>query len=415
VALGATDPREALARARRALAATVQFDPMAFVSAGRKGEVVEDEFQAARTAYRRHRAKLYGAVGEILEKGGDAAAAARYLRRASLLDPTAPRFVALSRPLLALGRGPEALAALEKTVGLGGFPAEAVPLVARAVDAAGWPSAQVEIDRARMKALSVPSGEWRDGPLSFPDKTRLSTNPVFRPHDSPINVYYAAETSCRTCSEDVDALRRSVPPGVRVLVVPAGIEGQDHALRQVLGLYRVDWPLVLAPGLAQALQLPPRTLLVSARGGWASVLVKPPFLPALQTVLGVFAQNDISETVPRPGWNRRPVDRKAGVEAPGLLAEGLAPTEELPSPPEWDAAVAAYRAGKYAEALRLFEAVEAKGDGQLLPPEARLNRGLCLAGLGQKENARILLLKTGDSRFQDAVDRALEKVGSARR
>jgi hypothetical protein len=79
------------------------------------------------------------------------------------------------------------------------------------------------------------------------------------------------------------------------------------------------------------------------------------------------------------------------------------------------AAVAAYRAGKHAEALRLFDAVEATGDGELLPPEARLNRGLCLAAIGQRETARLLLLHTGDSRFQDAVDRTLEKVGSAKR
>jgi hypothetical protein len=82
---------------------------------------------------------------------------------------------------------------------------------------------------------------------------------------------------------------------------------------------------------------------------------------------------------------------------------------------ELSAAVAAFRAGKPAEALRLFEVVEASGDGQLLPPEGRLNRGVCLAAMGQRETARVLLLRTGDSRFQDAVDRTLEKVGSAKR
>jgi hypothetical protein len=38
-----------------------------------------------------------------------------------------------------------------------------------------------------------------------------------------------------------------------------------------------------------------------------------------------------------------------------------------------------------------------------------------MAAIGQGEAARILLLKTGDSRFQEAVDKALEKVGSAKR
>ena len=68
--------------------------------------------------------------------------------------------------------------------------------------------------------------------------------------------------------------------------------------------------------------------------------------------------------------------------------------------------------GQKAEALRLFDALEAKGDGWLLPPEARLDRALCLAALGRREEARRMLLRTGDSRFQDDVDRTLEQVGT---
>jgi hypothetical protein len=48
----------------------------------------------------------------------------------------------------------------------------------------------------------------------------------------------------------------------------------------------------------------------------------------------------------------------------------------------------------------------------LLPPEARLNRSLCLLGLGRREDARLMLLKTGDSRFQEDVDRTLERAGT---
>ena len=40
-------PEAALAQARRALALTAEFDPTVFVTAGRKGEVVEDEFVKA--------------------------------------------------------------------------------------------------------------------------------------------------------------------------------------------------------------------------------------------------------------------------------------------------------------------------------------------------------------------------------
>ena len=410
----ATQPKEALARARRALSLTSEFDPIVFVKAGRKGEVVEDEFVAARTDYRRHRAKLYAAVGEAMAGSGFPQAAARYLRRAALLDPATPRFLALARVLLSQKRGAEAVAALERTVGLGGFPPEALPLVAEAVDAAGWPSAQAEIDRVRLKALSVATVEWRDGPLGLPERVRLSTNPVFRLDESEVNLFYMAEVSCRSCSEDVETLRRAVPAaGVRVLMVPE-VDGQDQALRQVLGLYRLTWPLFLGPGTVPALNTPPRATLVAARQGWALAVVKPPLLPALGSVLAIFGNKDIPESVPRPGWNRRAVDRRVPAQ-PDLWPEGLAPGEEEPISAELQAAIAAYRAGKPAEALRLFAAVEALGDGQLLPPEGRLNRGLCLAAMGQRETARVLLLRTGDSRFQDAVDRALEKVGSAKR
>ncbi|HSD28318.1 MAG TPA: tetratricopeptide repeat protein [Vicinamibacteria bacterium] len=410
--LVATKPQEALARARRALTVTEEFDPIVFVAAGRKGEVVEDEFVAARTEYRRHRAKLYAALGAALSSGSPAAAS-RYLRRAALLDPTAPRYLALARALLSLGRGAEAMAAVEKTVGLGGFPPEALPLVAQAADAAGWPSAQAEVDRVRLRALGLATVEWREGPAVFPERARLSTNPIFRLDDAPINVFYVAEASCRSCSEDVDTLRRAVPADVRMLAVPE-VDGQDQALRQVLGLYRVSWPLLLGPGTAATLKVAPRSALVVARRGWSSAVVKPPLLPALTSVLAIMGHAGIAESVPRPAWNRRPVDRRLPPE-PGLLPDGLAPAEDEPIPPELQAAVAAFRAGKPAEAQRLFEAVAAKGDGQLLPPEARLNRGLCLAARGQREAARVLLLRIGDSRFQEAVDRALEKVGSAGR
>jgi tetratricopeptide (TPR) repeat protein len=408
-----TQPREAVVRARRALTLTSEFDPIVFVKAGRKGEVVEDEFVAARNDYRRHRAKLYAALGDALAASGSAPAASRYLRRAALLDPATPRYLGLARVYLALGRGPEAVAVLERTVGLGGFPREALPLVAQAVDAAGWPSAQAEIDRVRLKALSVATVEWRDGPAPFPDRVRLSTNPVFRLDESDVNVLYLAEASCRACSEDVETLHRAVPAGVRVLMVPE-VDGQDQALRQVLGLYHLGWPLLIGPGVTQALKAPPRTALVMARGGWSIAVVKAPLLPALGSVLAILGAKDIAESAPRPGWNRRAVDRRVPAE-PALLPEGLAPGEDEPMSGDLLAAIAAYRAGKPAEALRLFDAVEATGDGQLLPPEARLNRGLCLAAGGQRETARLLLLHTGDSRFQDAVDRALEKVGSAKR
>ena len=116
--------------------------------------------------------------------------------------------------------------------------------------------------------------------------------------------------------------------------------------------------------------------------------------------------------MPRPKWDGRPVTRGPEPPPPALTPEGLAPGEDLPLPGAFVAAADAYKAGQGLEALRFFDALENKGDGWLLPPEARFDRALGLAAIGQREVARKLLLRIGDSRFQDAVDRALERVGS---
>jgi hypothetical protein len=276
---------------------------------------------------------------------------------------------------------------------------------------AGLPSAQAELDRSRLRALSPGPVEYRDGPFPLPEGTRLSTLPVFHLEEAERNVLYVAEPYCRNCSADLEALKRTVGPGVRVLVIPEQPD-QDQALRQVLALYRYNWPLVLGRGVAPALRLTARSVLVVARGGWAGAVLKPPPGTLLTSVLAVFEKSDVRESLPRPTWNHRPVVRRPPVPPPGLLSEGLAPGEDEPAPEGFAAAVNAYRAGRPGEALRLFEALEAQGDGWLLPPEARLDRALCLAALGRREEARRLLLRTGDSRFQDAVDRALERVGS---
>jgi len=408
---GAATAGESLADARRALALTADFDPTDFVKAGRKGEVVEDEFVSARLAYRRHRALLYEAVGASQARTGDHRTAARFLRRAVLLDPGDARAARLARSLLALDRGAEALRLVLGQAGAGALPAPALALVQEAVDAAGFPSAQLEIDRVRLAAVA-PAAVFRDGPFRLPAGVRLSSGAPLRFEDG-LFVLYAAEASCRTCSADLQELKRATPADVRVVLVPEAPD-RDQALRQILGLYRYDWPLLIARGAWTELGLASGTALIVGRGGWAGATVKPPFLPTLATVLSVFGSADVRETLPRPGWNGRPVDRRPAPPPPALLPEGLAPGEDEPVPAAFDAAVAAFRASRAAEALRLFESLEAKGDGWLLPPEARLDRALCLAALGRREEARRLLLRTGDSRFQDQVDRALEKVGAGR-
>lgn len=395
----------ATAKARRALTLTADFDPTAFVSAGRKGEVVEDAYVAAREEYRRHRARLFEAVGKCLAREGQHQPAVRYLRRAVALAEEPERSLALAGALLALGQGWAALDALEKW---GPLSPEGLALVERAADVAALPSAQVEIDRWRLTASGV---EFRDGPFAFPEGVRLSTTPVFRLEDAPVNAFYAAEVSCRSCSEDLQTLRRLLGQKVRVLTVPEKPD-QDHALRQVLGLYRSEWPIVLGKGAFEALKAEPRQLLLVGRSGWAGALLKPPFGPAVPAAVSALEKADVRESIPRAGWNHRAVLRRPATPPPALLPEGLAPGEDAPFPAEFPSAVEAYRSHRFAEALRLFEALEAKGDGWLLPPEARLNRGLCLAGLGRRDEARRLILRTGDSRFQDAVDRALETVAS---
>jgi hypothetical protein len=407
---GALPPAAALAEAQRALALTADFDPTDFVKAGRKGEVVEDEFVAARRAYRRHRAVLYEAVGAAQGRLGDHRAAARYLRRAALLDSTEERVARLARSLLAVDRAAEALRLVLGQARAATIAPSTLALVEQAVDAAGLASVQVEIDRARLGAVA-PAAVYRDGPLRLTAGGRLSTGAPLAIENGTL-VLYAADASCRSCSDDLQELKRSVPPGVRVVLVSASAE--DQALRQILDLYHYDWPILMGSGAARELALVPGSLLVVARGGWAAAAVKPPFLPTLASVLQVFAAADVREAVPRRAWNGRPIDRKPALSVPPLLPEGLAPGEDEPPPDEFTAAVTAYRARRAAEALSLFEGLEARGDGWLLPPEARLDRALCLAAMGRREEGRRLLLKTGDSRFQEDVDRALERIGASR-
>jgi tetratricopeptide (TPR) repeat protein len=415
MALAPQDATAALQKTRQALALTAEFVPTEFVKAGRKGEVVEDEFKAARDEYRRHRATLYEAAGSVLARQGQPLPASRYQRRAFELDPTPARGLALARSQNELGRGREALQMVQRAIaGLPGLLPEAADVIVRAADIAGLPSAQAEIDRGRLAAIVGAEIKLREGPLELPPGVRLSTSPVFRLDDAEINVVYAAEASCRSCSADLEELARQVPKGVRVLTVPPG-DDQDQALRQVLELYRRPWPLLLGHALAKRLALTPRSLLIVARGGWTQAVLTAPFGNALGSALAALQRKDVQETVPRPNWNRRPVDRTPPPKPPALLAEGLAPGEDEPFPAEFAAAVAAFRAGRAGEAQRLIDALEARGDGWLLPPEARLDRALCLARAGQRDAARRILLRTGDSRFEDAIDRLLEKVAEAKK
>jgi tetratricopeptide (TPR) repeat protein len=407
-ALAASDPAGAVARADEALELTRDFVPTAFVDAGRKGEVIEDEFLAARTAYRRHRGVLYQAMGQAHLAAGRTAEAVRYLRRARLLNPGGNP-LPLARALVELGRGGEALLTLGLDRPLTG---EAGRVASAAADAARLPSLQVEIDRRRLEGIEArPPIETLRGPIELAPRTRLSSGQPISLDGSGITLFYVADASCRTCSGDLEALARVQAPGVRIVMAPADPD-DDRALRQAIQVYRHPWPFLVRSSFVADLELEAPAAVAVARQGWIAAVVRPPLLPGLAPALEALGREDVRENRPRARWNRQPPAPLEPAELPGLLPEGLAAGEDAPPPAEFDAAVEAFRAGRAGEARRLFDAIAGSGDGWLLPPEARLNRALCLAKQGQREAARKLLLAIGDSRFQEHVDEVLERVGS---
>lgn len=388
----------AAARAREALDLTSDFEPTAFVKTGRKGEVVEDLYVAARKEYRSHRALVYQAMGECLAAQGATGAAARHLRRAVVLDGAPERRVALARVRLTENAP---AAALELLLPLAGTAPMA--LIEQAADAAGLASVQVEIDRVRLKSIemAVPV----DGPLRVPAGARLSSGGPLRFEAEPV-VLYVPPSSCQTCSADLQALKREAA-GARIVLWPDDPE-RDQAFRQVATLYKYDWPFLVGvrPSLIPGLK--PPALVVVAREGWSAARLPADRIGALPEVLALLARRDLDETRPRKGWNGRPADRTpvASVPAPAFLDEGLAPAEEGAASSAFAAALAAFHAGRFQEALRSFDAAAA--EGALLPPEARLNRAVCIARAGRKDEARRILLRIGDSRFQDDIDRIME-------
>ena len=244
----ASNPAQALAQARRALALTEEFEPTAFVTAGRKGEVVEDAFVAARAGYASHRALLYEAVGSALAARA-APAASRYFRRAFLLDASPARgwrWRARSSSSVAVARhwmrsaarraaSPSSTPPAQRSWRRPPMPPDCRVRRPRSTAAA---SRARQVGRAARRARS----RFRPAPAS-----RML--PSFASTTAPLTLLYAAEPSCRSCSADLEDLSRQVPKEVRVIALPPG-EDQDAALRQVIALYRRPWPLLLGRDLA---------------------------------------------------------------------------------------------------------------------------------------------------------------------
>jgi hypothetical protein len=401
-----------LTDARRALALTVEFDPRRFVKLGGKGELVEDAYREALARYRRHRAALYEAVGECLARQGEARAAVRHLRRAVLLDPAPSRLAALARALVRDDRAAEAVDLVaQQAMEVSG---ELLAAAQQAADAAGFPSLQAELDRARLSKLVTAGArpEPRDGPLSFGDRLRLSTGAPFRLDEEGTTVLYASDPSCRSCSSDLELLEKLVPEKTHVVVAPA-VPDQDRPLRQALEIYRKPWPVVLG---ARADAFGPRSpvVWVIGRKGWSSAVLAPPFDRMLAPTVEVFARKDVDEPLPRAAWNRRPPARRSLLPPPPLTDDGVAPGEDEPAPPELEQALAALRAKKPLEAHRLFHLLAAREDGFLLSPEARLDEAIALSRAGNVAEARTLLRGIGDSRFQAHVDEVLESLSPRR-
>jgi hypothetical protein len=408
-------PEAALTSARRALSLTRVFVPSDFVAVGRRGEVVEDEFLAARSAYRRHRARLYEAVGLSELRLGHDEIAVRYLARADALDPAGESWIALAQALLRVQSPRAALATLLRPDHLERLGPIARSLVEHAVDALGWPSAQIEIDRARIAALgAAPRITLREGPFPLPASARLSTGAPCRALESEgALLLYLPEASCRSCSADLERLA-PVADHAAMWVYPAdGVH--DRELRQALMLYRRPWPLLLGVPSLSEIGLKTPAVAVVGRNGWVLAGVGAADADVLPDLLAIMARRDLAETVPRAKWNRRRPERGPTPAPPELLPDGLAPGEDRASPPEFRAASEAYRAGRLAEALDGFRRLEQRLDGWLLPPEARFNQALCLARLGRRAAARELLLGIGDSRFEKTIDQTLEAFGSAPR
>jgi hypothetical protein len=340
----------------------------------------------------------------------------RYLRRALLLDPEGGDTTAFARALVRDGRAEEALELIGQrtTAALLG---DRLVIASEAADLAGVASLQAEIDRARVSRLAVlPKPEPRDGPVSFGDRLRLSTGGPFRLDEEGLTVIYVADPSCRSCSQDLEELKRLLGPRLaapgstlRALVAPSDHE-QDRALRQALHLYRVTWPMVLGTR-AGAFGSDVPVLWVIGRRGFSAAAVHPPFARALPAVLEVFQKQDVNEPLPRAKWNGRPPARRPPAPPPPLLPNGLAPGDEEPVPAAFTEAVRLFDAGRFAEARAAFEGLGKSADAWLLPPEARLDAAICVARQGDGATARRLLRAIGDSRFQERVDQALETAG----
>ncbi len=389
LAEASTDAEGALSAGLAALAATVDFEPTAFVKAGRKGEVVEDDYLS------RPGTPIAGTGlastppwAESTPPRGDHEAAVRYLRRAEFLGPDSSSGRAARGCLSPRSVGPQRRRSCCR---------DSSPRVGPGQTS--WRSSRRSSTRQAGRASrsrSIGPESWPSlggarsggtGHFELPKGTRLSTAPVFRMADAAVNVIYAAEASCQTCSEDVEALRRGDP------ALPRGSSScpRDRTTTTPCGrcsvCSSVSWPVMIGPGLGSTLGVTPRSVLIVGRGGWgAALLPGAPEAGARQGGGTVGKDGCRSKSLPRPGWNRRPVERSsAHVRYRGCGPRGWRPATTSLRQPEFEAAVTAYREKRPAEAMRLFdESPDAGTDGSFPPRPGSTARCVSMRSVGER-------------------------------
>ena len=253
-------------------------------------------------------------------------------------------------------------------------------MIARAADVAGLPSAQAEIDRGRLvatlgKARRAARGTVRDAP----GRAALD-EPRVPPRRG------GAHRRLRRRGLVPDLLGRPRGAG------PAGAEGRAGRSRCRRGTTRTRpcarcWPSTAGPGrccsgrdLAARLRLEPRSVLLVARGGWTQAVLQAPFGPELGSAIAAppASGRPGDRAARRAGTAGRSTARRSR-RRPACSRRASLRGRTSPFRPSSRPAVEAFRAGRAAEAPRRSTRSRPGATGGCCPPEARLNRALCLA------------------------------------
>ncbi len=217
--------------------------------------------------------------------------------------------------------------------------------------------------------------------------------------DAP-TLLYVAEPTCRSCSADLEALKRILPPTIQVVLVPPAAD-QDQALRGVVSLYRYAWPYAVGTALPAALRLTPPAALLVARGGFSGAMLRPPFNATLPVAVEVMTKAEVRESVPRADWNKRPVERPSPAPRATLLDSGFAPGEDEPAPPEFVSAVGAFRAARPARPCGSSTRSRPRATAGCSRPRRASTAPSAWPPWDGARRRAACLLHTGDSRFQD--------------